>query len=114
MSTARILSLAPLQIAQALIGFGAIAAFTRLMSAEDFGRYALALSISMAAHTLAFTWAEAAAFRFRVEVAPGTMGRMEHDNMPLTPSSSGTSNDKACIAGLPDVPSSCEPRSGAV
>jgi len=63
-STARILSLAPLQIAQALIGFGAIAAFTRLMSPEDFGRYALALSISMAAHTLVFTWAEAAAFRF--------------------------------------------------
>ncbi|MBL8547394.1 MAG: lipopolysaccharide biosynthesis protein [Hyphomonadaceae bacterium] len=64
MSPARFLSLAPLQIAQALIGFGAIAAFTRLMSAEDFGRYALALSISMAAHTLAFTWAESAAFRF--------------------------------------------------
>ncbi|MEZ5961412.1 MAG: polysaccharide biosynthesis C-terminal domain-containing protein [Hyphomonadaceae bacterium] len=64
MSTARLFSLAPLQIAQALIGFGAIAAFTRLMSAEDFGRYALALSISMAAHTLVFTWAEAAAFRF--------------------------------------------------
>jgi len=63
-NTARFLSLAPLQIAQALIGFGAIAAFTRLMSAEDFGRYALALSISMAAHTLVFTWAEAAAFRF--------------------------------------------------
>ncbi len=64
MSTARFLSLAPLQIAQALIGFGAIAAFTRLMSAEEFGRYALALSISMAAHTVLFTWAEAAAFRF--------------------------------------------------
>jgi O-antigen/teichoic acid export membrane protein len=63
-STARFLSLAPLQIAQALIGFGAIAAFTRLMSAEEFGRYALALSISMAAHTLLFTWTEAAAFRF--------------------------------------------------
>jgi O-antigen/teichoic acid export membrane protein len=57
-------ALAPLQIAQALIGFGAIAAFTRLMSAEDFGRYALALSISMLAHTLVFTWAEAAAYRF--------------------------------------------------
>ena len=64
MSTARLLSLAPLQIAQALIGFGAIAAFTRLMSADEFGRYALALSISMAAHTLLFTWTEAAAFRF--------------------------------------------------
>lgn len=64
MSASRILSLAPLQIAQALVGFGAIAAFTRLMSADDFGRYALALSVSLAAHTLMFTWAEAAAFRF--------------------------------------------------
>lgn len=64
MSASRLLSLAPLQIAQALIGFGAIAAFTRLMSAEEFGRYALALSISMAAHTVLFTWTEAAAFRF--------------------------------------------------
>ncbi len=64
MSPTRFLSLAPLQFAQAVIGFSAIAAFTRLMSAEDFGRYALALSISMAAYTLAFTWVEAAAFRF--------------------------------------------------
>ncbi len=60
----RLFSVAPLQIAQALIGFGAIAAFTRLMSPEEFGRYALALSASMLAHTLAFTWAEAAAYRF--------------------------------------------------
>lgn len=59
-----ILALAPLQIAQALAGLGAIAAFTRLMSAEEFGHYALALSASMLAHTLVFTWAEAAAFRF--------------------------------------------------
>lgn len=64
MSAKRYLALAPLQIAQALVGFGAIAAFTRLMSPEEFGRYALALSASMAAHTLLFTWAEAAAFRF--------------------------------------------------
>jgi O-antigen/teichoic acid export membrane protein len=61
---ARLFSAAPLQIAQALIGFGAIAAFTRLMSPDEFGRYALALSASMLAHTLAFTWAEAAAYRF--------------------------------------------------
>lgn len=60
----RLLALAPLQIAQALVGLGAIAAFTRLMSAEEFGHYALALSASMLAHTLLFTWAEAAAFRF--------------------------------------------------
>ena len=60
----RALLLAPLQVVQALVGLGAIAAFTRLMSAEDFGRYALALSVFMFAHTLVFTWAEAAAFRF--------------------------------------------------
>lgn len=64
MSIRRALTLAPLQIAQALVGLGAIAAFTRLMSPDEFGRYALALSASMLAHTLLFTWAEAAAFRF--------------------------------------------------
>lgn len=64
MKGARFLTLAPLQVVQALVGFGALAAFTRLMSAEEFGRYALALSLSMAAHTLLFTWAESAAFRF--------------------------------------------------
>ena len=64
MKIAKLLGLAPLQIAQALLGFGAIAAFTRLMSAEEFGRYALALSVSMFAHTLVFTWAESAAYRF--------------------------------------------------
>lgn len=64
MKLTRLLALAPLQIAQALVGLGAIAVFTRLMSAEEFGQYALALSASMLAHTLLFTWAEAAAFRF--------------------------------------------------
>src|SRR5262245_18277911 len=64
MTTARMLSLAPLQLMQAAVGFGALAAFTRLMSAEEFGRYALALSLSMAARAVLFTWADAAAFRF--------------------------------------------------
>lgn len=64
MKMTRLLSLAPLQAMQALVGFGAIAVFTRLMSADEFGRYALALSVSLAAHTVLFTWAEAAAFRF--------------------------------------------------
>lgn len=55
---------APLQIAQGLIGLCAIAAFTRLMTPDQFGLYALVLSLSMLAHTLCFTWAEAAAYRF--------------------------------------------------
>ncbi len=70
-------SLAPLQIAQAVVGFGAIAAFTRLMSAEEFGRYALALSLSLTAHTLLFNWAEAAAFRF---FGPAQAGRRLADH----------------------------------
>ena len=71
MKPAGFLTLAPLQIAQAVVGFGAIAAFTRLMSADEFGRYALALSLSMAAHTLLFSWAEAAAFRFYAAAQAG-------------------------------------------
>lgn len=64
MQVKKVLALAPLQIAQALVGFGAIAAFTRLMTPAEFGQYALALSVSMFAHTMVFTAAEAAAFRF--------------------------------------------------
>lgn len=64
MTTRRLLTFAPLQIIQALIGLGSIAVFTRLMTAEQFGEYALALSLSLAGHTLAFTWVQAAAFRF--------------------------------------------------
>lgn len=54
----------PVTMTQALIGFGSLAVFTRLMPPEVFGHYALALSAAMLAHTLALTWAEAAAFRF--------------------------------------------------
>jgi O-antigen/teichoic acid export membrane protein len=54
----------PVNIAQALAGFGAVAAFTRLLSPEDYGRYALVLVASQLLHTITLTWAEAGAFRF--------------------------------------------------
>ncbi len=38
MSAPRFFGVVPLQIAQAIIGFGAIAAFTRLMSPDQFGQ----------------------------------------------------------------------------
>jgi len=60
----RLLANAPLQIVQALVGFAAISAFTRALTPAEYGLYALLLSSSMLAHTLALTWAEAAAFRF--------------------------------------------------
>lgn len=59
-----LLTTAPLQIVQAVLGFATIWAFTRLMTPGEYGTYALLLSFSMLAHTLAFTWAESAAFRF--------------------------------------------------
>jgi O-antigen/teichoic acid export membrane protein len=60
----RIMGHLPVNIAQAVAGFGAVAAYTRLLNPEDYGRYALILVASQLLHTLTFTWAEAAAFRF--------------------------------------------------
>ncbi len=54
----------PAQIVQGVVGFLTIVVFTRLLSAEDFGRYALAFSIFSLVHVLVFTWLEAAMARF--------------------------------------------------
>lgn len=54
----------PAQITQGVVGFLAIIVFTRLLSADDFGRYALAFSVFSLAHVAVFTWTEAAMARF--------------------------------------------------
>jgi len=54
----------PANIIQGLVGFGAIVVFTRLLSAEDFGRYAIAFSIMTLVHVATFSWLEAAMARF--------------------------------------------------
>lgn len=59
-----VLGYLPANILQGLIGFLTIIVFTRLLSAEDFGRYALALSVMTLAHVAAFSWLEAAMARF--------------------------------------------------
>lgn len=64
----------PAQIVQGVVGFLAIIAFTRLLSAEDFGRYALAFSIFSLTHVVVFTWLEAAMARFwATETTPESM-----------------------------------------
>ena len=54
----------PANIVQGVVGFLAIVIFTRLLSAEDFGRYALAFSVVTLVHVAVFTWLEAAMARF--------------------------------------------------
>ena len=55
---------APVNIASGLAAFGGVYVFTRLLGPEEYGRYALCLSIMALVHTLTLTWVEAANFRF--------------------------------------------------
>ncbi|WP_339913956.1 lipopolysaccharide biosynthesis protein [uncultured Brevundimonas sp.] len=54
----------PANIVQGVVGFLAIVIFTRLLSPEDFGRYALAFSVLTLGHVAVFSWLEAAMARF--------------------------------------------------
>ncbi|MGA0545693.1 polysaccharide biosynthesis C-terminal domain-containing protein [Brevundimonas sp. VNH65] len=54
----------PANIVQGVVGFLAIFLFTRLLSPEEFGRYALAFSILTLAHVAVFSWLEAAMARY--------------------------------------------------
>ena len=56
----------PVQAVQALVGFGSIIAFTRLLSPEDYGHYALAFSVCAICQCIFLTWLEAAMARFHV------------------------------------------------
>lgn len=56
----------PANIVQGLAGFGALWLFTRLLSAEDYGLYAVAFAVTSLIHTVLFTWIEAAMARFQV------------------------------------------------
>jgi len=54
----------PMNIVQGLTGFLSIIVFTRWLSPADYGVYALSFSAMSLAHTLVFTWMEAAMARF--------------------------------------------------
>lgn len=59
-----VLGYLPANIIQGVVGFLAIIVYTRLLSPEDFGRYALAFSVMTLAHVATFSWLEAAMARF--------------------------------------------------
>ena len=54
----------PMNIVQAIVGLFSIVVFTRWLSPADYGVYALAFSAMTLAHTLVFSWMEAAMARF--------------------------------------------------
>jgi len=54
----------PVNIASGVAAFGGVYLFTRLLGAEEYGRYALMVSVLALVHTLSLTPAEAAAYRF--------------------------------------------------
>jgi O-antigen/teichoic acid export membrane protein len=54
----------PMNIVQALVGLFSIVLFTRWLSPADYGVYALAFSVVTLAHTIVFSWMEAAMARF--------------------------------------------------
>lgn len=57
----------PVNLVAALVQFGIVFVFTRLLGAEDYGRYALAVSTMHLVHTFTLTWVEAAGYRFNGE-----------------------------------------------
>ncbi|HYD28782.1 lipopolysaccharide biosynthesis protein [Brevundimonas sp.] len=61
----------PANIVQGVVGFLSIVLFTRLLSPDDFGRYALAFSVMTLAHVAVFSWLEAAMARFWAAQTPG-------------------------------------------
>ncbi len=59
-----VLGYLPVNIVQALAGFGTIIVFTRLLTPAQYGDYALGFSVASLASTCLFTWIEAAMARF--------------------------------------------------
>lgn len=55
----------PANITSGVVGLLTIVVFTRLLSPEQYGAYALSMSVMILAHTLLFTWTEAAMARFQ-------------------------------------------------
>ena len=54
----------PANIVQAVVGVLTIVVFTRLLTPEQFGQYAVAFSVMTLAHVAVFTWLEASMARF--------------------------------------------------
>lgn len=68
-----LLAYLPVNLANIVVSFGMIVVLTRLLSSEEFGRYAIAMITLQFVHMGAFTWLEAAMARFQARA------EKEHD-----------------------------------
>lgn len=59
-----VLGYLPVNVAQGLVGLLTIVTFTRLLTPEQYGAYAIGFSVMSLTHTVLFTWTEAAMARF--------------------------------------------------
>ncbi len=59
----------PANVLQGIIGFATLMVFTRVLSPEAYGQYALAFGLSSLIYTIVFTWLEASMARFYVAEA---------------------------------------------
>ena len=55
----------PANVTSGVVGLLTIVVFTRILTPEQYGAYALSMSVMILAHTLLFTWTEAAMARFQ-------------------------------------------------
>ncbi|WP_298917387.1 lipopolysaccharide biosynthesis protein [uncultured Algimonas sp.] len=60
-----LLAYLPVNLANVVVSFGLIVLLTRLLSPEEFGRYAVAMITLQFVHMAAFTWLEASMARFQ-------------------------------------------------
>lgn len=69
-----VLGYLPVNIVQGVVGLLTIVVFTRLLTPEQYGAYAIAFSVVSLVHTATFTWLEAAVARFQAaEAKAGTL-----------------------------------------
>ncbi|HEY2708311.1 MAG TPA: lipopolysaccharide biosynthesis protein [Caulobacteraceae bacterium] len=93
-----VLGYLPMNVVQGVVGLFSIVVFTRWLSPADFGVYALAFSGMSLAHTLVFTWMEAAMARFYAPEADA--GRLPEHFVTLYRSWLIAAGAFALIAGL--------------
>ncbi|MFW5661496.1 MAG: lipopolysaccharide biosynthesis protein [Oceanicaulis sp.] len=108
-----LLAYLPVYAAQALVGFGAVIVFTRILSPDEYGRYALLMAAAALTGTIVFTWLDAAVARHHQRAA--ARGRLAGHLFTAWRLHALTAAPAALLAGLglylaplgPDLKAAC-------